>query len=269
MPVDKARQYLRTVATYAREARTPGDFLRLMRVRLSQSKLGPLVCRRPIGVDVTLHSVGRVHLRSHTSDIAVLGELIESGSYEGLAGAAPAQVSTIVDLGANTGLAARWLLARFPGARLVAVEPERGNVAVLRRNLGTLGDRAGILAECVGATRRRVSMAGTREDGFRMQDTDEGDVSVATMEDVFAELGADRIDLLKVDIEGAEEELFADCGDWIGRVGVVSVECHHPFTADRLLEQLERSGARPRAIATEQTTLGYDMALVRIEAAAA
>ena len=254
-----------TVATYLREASSPLDFWRLMRVRLSQSKLGPLLCPRPIVVGVRLRSLGPVTLRSHTSDIAVLGELIEGDSYAPLADAAPPRVETIVDLGANTGLAARWLLERFPAARLVAVEPQQGNLAVLRRNLS--GGRARILAACVGATARRVTMVGAREDGYRMSDDGDGDTAVLTMEDVLEELGSDRIDLLKVDIEGAEEELFADCSAWIDRVGVVSVECHHPFTADRLLGQLEAAGARPVAIAVERTPLGYDMALVGIAGA--
>jgi FkbM family methyltransferase len=257
-------RHLKTVVTYAREAATPADFWRLMRVRLSQSKLGPVACPRPIQVDVRLRSLGRVALRSHSSDIVVLGELIEGGFYEPLAGAAPAGVQTIVDLGANTGLAARWLLRRFPGARLVAVEPQDGNLAVLRRNLD--GAPASVLGACVGATARRVTMVGAREDGFRMSDGGEGDTAVITMGDVLDELGGDRIDVLKVDIEGAEEELFADCAAWIDRVGVLSVECHHPFTADDLLAKLDAAGVRSSAIAVERTPLGYDMALARIGA---
>jgi FkbM family methyltransferase len=258
--------YLRTVATYAREAATPLDLWRLLRVRLSQSRLGPLVCRRPICVDLRLRSIGRVWLRSHTTDVVVLGELIEGGSYEALASAAPERVASIVDLGANTGLAACWLLRRFPAARLVAVEPHPGNLAVLRRNLAAFGDRVRIVGACIGAKERRVALVGAREDGYRMLDVRDGDAdtAVVTMETVFAKLGCDRIDLLKVDVEGAEAELFADCKQWIRRVGVLSVECHHPFRAERLLDELEHAGVRPRPAAIELTPFDYDMALVRI-----
>ncbi|MBE2320237.1 FkbM family methyltransferase [Solirubrobacter sp. CPCC 204708] len=262
----KVGQHASTLLTYGREARTPRDFWRVLRVRLSQSKLGPVVCRRPIAVDVNLRSLGRVRLRSHTSDVVVLGELIEGGSYEPLAAAAGEPVRTIVDLGANTGLAARWLLGRFPGARIAAVEPEDGNLSVLRRNLEPIGSAAHVVGACIGATPRRVVMVGAREDGFRMSDDSDGTTDVVTMEHVLETLEADRVDLLKVDIEGAEEELFDHCGGWIHRVGVVSVECHHPFTADSLLERLERHGAQPEALSIERTPLGYDMALVRIGA---
>ena len=269
MTTDDARRHLATLAAYAREARTLLDFWRLLRMRLSRTPLGRLVCRRRIGVDIRLRSLGTVFLRSHTTDILVLGELIEARSYEPLAAAAPGRVLTIVDLGANTGLASRWLLERFPGARVVAVEPEEGNLAVLRRNLRSVGERAQILNACIGATERRVVMVGGREVGgredcFRMTDDGDGDTQVVTMNRVLEKLGSARIDVLKVDIEGAEEELFGDCGHWIDRVGVLSVECHHPFTAERLLEQLVRSGARLDSVATERTKYHYDMALVRI-----
>src|SRR5687768_13323103 len=109
----KLGEYVSTIACYARETQSLPDFVQLMRVRLSQSRLGPLVCRRPTSMEIDLAHLGsRVRLRTHTTDIAVLGEVLVGGSYEPLAAAAAGPVATIVDLGANTGLAARWLLER-------------------------------------------------------------------------------------------------------------------------------------------------------------
>ena len=136
-------------------------FARLMRVRLSQSKIGPLVCPRPIVVQVALRSLGPgVMLRSHTTDISVLGEILVSRNYE-VAAIAAGNAKTIVDLGANTGLAARWLLERFPQARIVCVEPESGNLAVLMHNLAPYGDRARVIGACVGGHERRVALVGS------------------------------------------------------------------------------------------------------------
>ena len=210
---------------------------------------------------MNLRSLGKsVWLRSHTTDIAVLGEVLESGAYDPLAEAAPKDIRTIADLGACTGLAARWLLERFPAARLVAVEPHPGNLAVLELNLRPYGDRARVVGACIGARERQVGIAGTREDGYRIDDKG-SDVSVVTMETVFSGLDTARIDVLKVDIEGTEEELFADCSSWIGQVGIMSVECHHPFSADSLLNRLTEAGSRPRHIASSSAS-GYDMLVV-------
>ena len=48
----------------------------------------------------------------------------------------------ILDLGANVGYSSAYLLSCFPGATVVAVEPDPGNFELCRRNLAPYGDRA-------------------------------------------------------------------------------------------------------------------------------
>jgi hypothetical protein len=55
---------------------------------------------------------------------------------------------------------------------------------------------------------------------------------------------AGAVDLLKCDIEGAEQELFADCSAWIGRVRNILIEVHRPYTTEMFLADLGRAGAR-------------------------
>lgn len=52
-----------------------------------------------------------------------------------------------------------------------------------------------------------------------------------SMGTLISELGLKQIDLLKVDIEGAEVELFGSdsLDEWIGFVRAVMVELHEPF----------------------------------------
>ena len=265
---EKLGDYTASLRAYVREARSFGDVVRLLRVRLSQSRVGPLVCRTPTTVTVDTEHLGlSVRLRSHTTDIVVFNEIIVGRSYEPLARAAGSSVSTLVDLGACTGLASRWFLERFPSACLVAVEPSPGNASVLRTNLRPYAARARVVQACIGATSRQVVLVGDREDGFRMREPDgvEGDTDVVTMSRVFDELGSYRIYVLKVDIEGAEQELFEACGEWIGRVGLVSVECHHPFTGEMLVGLLKRNGVRPRVLHVGTGGPQYEWVLVRIE----
>jgi FkbM family methyltransferase len=251
--------YARETRTYWRESRRPKDFVRLMRVRLSQSKVGPIVCRHPIVVDVDLASLGKgVRLRSHTTDIPVLAEVLIAGSYAPAAAALNGVATTLADLGANTGLVARWLLERFPHARLISVEPEPGNVAVLRHNLRPYGDRATVIAACIGARPRRVRLStNSGEFGFAMTELadpdDQGDADVVTMDAVLAALGGGTIDFLKCDIEGAERELFATSDDWISQVRVMAVECHGSFSAHDFVTLLETKGVVPNVLHLEST----------------
>ena len=54
-------------------------------------------------------------------------------------------------------------------------------------------------------------------------------VPAITMDEVLREYQLDRIDLLKVDIEGSEKELFAAADSWIGRVDAICLELHDRF----------------------------------------
>jgi FkbM family methyltransferase len=244
-----ARRYARLTARYWKDAAGPADFARVMQVRLAQSKIGRVACPRPVVAEASLRSLGGpVRLRSHTTDISVLGELIVSDGYAPVLDALPKPPATIVDLGANTGLAARWFLARWPAARVAAVEPEPGNLALLRTNLARYDGQVTIVPAAVGVTERTVLLHTTSgEYGYTMvgepADGRGVEVPVVTMRHVLEQCGFDSIDLLKADIEGAEQELFSDCADWIGRVGAMVVECHTPYTVDLLMDDLRRAGA--------------------------
>jgi len=56
--------------------------------------------------------------------------------------------------------------------------------------------------------------------------------------------GLDRIDLLKIDVEGAEEEIFAEEADWLSKVGVVLAELHTDLAASRFQAAASRYGFR-------------------------
>jgi FkbM family methyltransferase len=268
---DKIRAWSDELRVYWAECARLRDFLRLMRVRLSQSKVGRWVTPAPITVDVDMRSLGpAVRLRSHTTDISVLKELLVGDSYTPLP--ERPDVRTVVDLGANVGLSFRWLRARYPDARFVCVEPEPGNAAVLRANVRAVDHDAIIHEACIGGRERRVALATTSgEWGFRMTDADaDGDAAlpVITMDALLQDAGIDRIGVLKVDIEGAEAEVFADCGAWIDRVDLLSIECHSDVvTTDDLLATLRANGGHFDVRHLERNPhLGFD--IVTLERAA-
>jgi FkbM family methyltransferase len=266
--INRCLHWSREVQTYWRESRGLGDFARVMRVRLSQSKAGPWVTPRPIVVDVDLCSLGDgIRLRSHTTDISVLAELLVGGSIGWLPDASAAE--TVIDLGANTGLAYRWLMTRYPSARFVCVEPDPGNLEVLRANVASSGRLCLVVGACIGARERPVKLVTSHgEWGFRMTDVDDPAASnarVITMDRLLAETGVEEIDVLKCDIEGAEAELFADCRSWIGRVRAMVIECHLDVTStSALLDMLARNGADFELVHLEHNpAFGLELATLR------
>lgn len=242
--IQKAVARLRLVITMAGDATSISGFFTLIRIRLSQSRIGWLTTRSPIDTDVSLRRFGgAVRLRSHTTDISVYNELVVGNSYQSVVGLLD-DVRTIVDLGANTGLAARWLEARLHPARLVCVEPFPSNYEVLESNLAAVSADVRSYRACIGGRERRVGL--TTDNGefaVRLDDDGDGDTDVITMAHLISDAEIEDIDLLKCDIEGAEWELFEHCSDWIDQVGVAVVECHDGRKATELVELLGDNGA--------------------------
>jgi FkbM family methyltransferase len=140
---------------------------------------------------------------------------------------------TIVDVGANVGYASAYLLSRFPEARVVAIEPDAGNIAVARRNLAVFGDRVALVEGAVWSHRTGLCIVrepDAGEWGITMRECRKGetaDLVAMDMTDVIARAGDVEIDLLKIDIEGGETALFgAGVAKWLSRVRMLIVELH-------------------------------------------
>ena len=76
-----------------------------------------------------------------------------------------------------------------------------------------------------------VENVGLGNDGFMTFETTADDpaaMKTTTISKLLQESGFEEIDLLKVDIEGAEKEVFgaADVDDWLSKVKVIMIELH-------------------------------------------
>jgi FkbM family methyltransferase len=231
---------------YRRGTASLADLGRLLRVRLSLTPAGRAVAPRGGEGIVNLRGVGPVIVRNRTSDVFVVSELLDGDSYDGLLSHAPAEVGLVLDLGANTGIVTRWLLARFAHAQVIAVEPDPETCAVLRRNLATQA-RATVVEAGVGGSSGRASMSGTSGAiGRRIDLAETGSIEVLTVPEVLARAGigdGTTIDIVKCDVEGAERELFGTCADWIGRVRALAVETHDGYTIAEVVADIAAAGS--------------------------
>jgi FkbM family methyltransferase len=137
--------------------------------------------------------------------------------------------NVIVDVGANIGLSTAYFAHRFPNAKIWAIEPDQGNFDTLSVNSAPYPN-VSILRAGVWSSKGRLSIANPNHDSwaFRtMEATDESNsIPAVSMNDIVGWAG-DRIDLLKMDIEGAEKVVF-EAGDraWIESVGAIVIELH-------------------------------------------
>lgn len=145
----------------------------------------------------------------------------------------------IVDLGANIGLTSLWLAARYGAARVIAVEPSTLNAHIARINLETNNIHADVLEAAVGAEDGTVLFdQGPGATNGRV--VDYGDpskkgsstpaqtaVEMVSMATVLKLLPEDTsVDLLKIDIEGGEENLLSGDVSWLASVKTILAEFH-------------------------------------------
>jgi len=184
--------------------------------------------KRPIEVSIAVRGVTHpVFLRLRTTDVELCREVLLKGQYDCDFAKRP---RVIVDAGANIGLASIFYANKYPDARIIAIEPEPSNYQMLVRNLAPYSK-----VETVHAALWKDNCAiqlrdkGTGHTGFQTSaESDDAAASVqgVTLDQLMRDFGIDYIDLLKVDIEGAEREVFEHSPNWLNSVGIVAVELH-------------------------------------------
>lgn len=167
-----------------------------------------------------------IHIRPRTSDLATFSQIFTSNEYD-----LPLDIraSLIIDGGANVGYTTVYFANRFPGARIIAIEPEPSNVAMLRRNTAAYPNVV-VLDAAIWKRGGTVSIENPADEkwAFRVLEANGGSpkVKAVTIREVLKAAGGGMIDILKLDIEGAEREVFSDCDDWLSGVRVLMVELH-------------------------------------------
>ncbi|MFH6785302.1 MULTISPECIES: FkbM family methyltransferase [Methylobacterium] len=194
---------------------------------------------RASGLRVRLPGTGyEVAIRLGTTDMAVFEQVFVAREYE--SAALPSSARTIIDLGANVGYASIYFGLRYPEASITMVEPDRANLDAAIENTRALGPRVTAHHAAIWSDDGVVSLRRQGEDGASLESwgfqtsrnaVPDGEVVPSmTMSSIMRASGCAEVDILKVDIEGAEIELMSD-GDtgWLSAVGMIIVETHDRF----------------------------------------
>jgi FkbM family methyltransferase len=186
------------------------------------------LCGRPRELTtVPLKTTHPVYLRIDTSDFCAYRDVLifRTKSYDpSIPDFAP---NIIVDIGAHIGMASILFALKYPTARIIAVEPEASNFAALIRNTAPYKTitpiRAALWREDGEVT--LGPSAAHPKGAFQIVENGQQRVRALTITTLMHEVGIDGIDLLKIDIEGAEIEVFESC-TWLTKVQVIAIELH-------------------------------------------
>lgn len=173
----------------------------------------------------------QVYLRIKTSDESTYAQTLLWGQYDF---DLPFSPKAIVDAGANIGMASIYFAHKYPEAKIIAIEAETSNFHMLVRNVrpypaivpvhAALWNRDGEIS--VGEPDLGSGAKGNW--AFVTRDGPGVKVRAITMPTLMKEMQIQALDLVKIDVEGAEKEIF-EAGEWLKSVRCLMIELHDRY----------------------------------------
>jgi FkbM family methyltransferase len=200
-------------------------------------------------LNVTLPSgkIRKIFFRPGTSDVPVLHSILVHKQYDitrlrrsnelmsylnrqRLTGRMP----LIVDAGANIGAASLFFASVVPDAKIVAIEPDAENFKLLEMNVCGLPVEPIFAAVSSTDGWARVVDPAEGHWGYRtvnVLDTESGNAVPRQMIGaIYRERSAQYFPfIVKIDIEGAEADLFSANTEWVATTPILIIELHDKF----------------------------------------
>lgn len=165
------------------------------------------------------------------SDLATFNEVIVRRDYDMELPFVPKQ---IIDGGANIGLTSVFFANKYPDATIIAIEPDADNFKCMQHNVAFYSQIKPLnSAIWSNSAYLHVVDHGRGTDGYTVEVAPEAapDKFMATsIDDIMKDNNWNRIDILKLDIEGSEKEIFSSGYEsWLPKTKVLIVETHDRF----------------------------------------
>lgn len=195
-------------------------------------------------------------IRNDASDAAVFHQIFGMGEYQCLVSLVKSfpglKIKSIIDAGANVGFTSIFLATNFPEARIVGIEPDAENFKMLEQNVAAnVSVPYVLLKKALWKNSGTVAMS----DSFRdhrewsrqvVETTATASKTSAQLEgiplnELFQIVGTGLIDILKIDIEGAEKEVFSDYDgsvEVLKNVKFLIIELHDEVNFQREFEKM-------------------------------
>lgn len=181
----------------------------------------------------------RFHFRSSVADREVCRQVFVNREYALTGFARSAELAQlyvrcdrplIVDAGANIGAASVWLALTYPKATILAVEPDKHNYELLRRNTTGFPSILPVNA-AIASTSGTLHLWDPGQGAWAYRTSsvriaDSYPVPAMTIDELLGDFADHSPFILKIDIEGAESELFSRHSYHFDRFPIVTIELH-------------------------------------------
>ncbi|MEA5503464.1 FkbM family methyltransferase [Halotia wernerae UHCC 0503] len=187
-----------------------------------------------------------ISLVDSASFIFMYKEILESQIYKFKTNSC---TPIIIDAGANIGLSTLYFKQLYPQSKIIAFEPDTRVFAALKENIAAFSlTNVDLVNKAVWSSETILKFMSEGADAGRIVQVDKSkeiqEVSTIRLRDYLNQ----KVDFLKIDIEGAETEVINDCQDLLINVDNLFVEYHsfvnQPQTLSNLIDILSRANFR-------------------------
>ncbi len=212
-------------------------------------------------------------LRKFSSDLPVFKQLIIQGEYSkiiNILNKSNIEALTIIDAGANIGIATQQFKKAFPNAKVICIEPDDDNVSMIQKTIegnnfsDVFIEKAGLLD-----SNTFLKISNNYRDNakwsLQVDPTDAvSDLYAITIPSIIKKYSLGTIDLLKIDIEGAEAQIFRNTEhikEFLSYVKVLCLEVHEEYiTVSEVHDILRKHNFH--CVRNKDLTIGINPALV-------
>jgi len=172
-----------------------------------------------------------IQLRRKDSDLDIFDQIFVDKQYK-WPEIEKLNPKVILDGGANIGLSAIFFSNLFPNAKIICIEPDENNWKQLEANTQNYKNISLVKAaiwyknEILNLANPEGFSAGF---SYQSENNDKG-VQGCTIQEIMAQFNLNHIDILKLDIEGAEKEIFENGNlEWLDKTDVLTIELHDMY----------------------------------------
>ena len=167
-------------------------------------------------------------LRNNPHDYGTFEEVIVKEAYNIPLSFEPAR---IIDGGGNIGLTAAYFATKFPAAEIVTIEPDSENFELLSANIAPYKNikalQGGLWSNSSYLIIRDLGLG---NNGFMVEEAGKETPSAIrawSINDIMKEMNWQDCDIVKLDVEGSEKEIFSSNYEtWLPKIKVLIVELH-------------------------------------------
>jgi FkbM family methyltransferase len=172
-----------------------------------------------------------IYIRPSTTDLILVRNIFLSQEYPIFKDYFP---QIIIDAGANIGLSSIYFKIFYPEARIFAIEPENSNCELFLKNLEPYPNitliKGALLHECKLET--KIINSDADKYSFRVSNLpnqeypSEESLLSCSINQLVEKYNIKKIDILKMDIEGSEKDVFSENLEWIDITDNIFIELH-------------------------------------------